>query len=135
MRIILAWGAVLFTPTKAGFNELQHKMSFGFSKQELVNKSPLYQATQGIEYDLSLSGVFYTKTIGHDQMLNILKAQGESQKPYFMADGRGRIYGKFILQNMEAMDSYHLVSGIPQKQEYSLNFSYVSKKSSFFNLF
>ncbi len=133
--IVLAWGAVLFTPTKAGFNELQHKMNFGWHKQELMNKSPLYQATKAIDYDISITGVFYTKVIGHDQMLNILKKQGESQKPYFMADGRGRVYGKFILQDMEATDSYHLASGMPQKQEYSLNLSHVAKGGGLFNLF
>ncbi len=133
--IVLAWGAVLFTPTTQGFNELQHKMSFGWSKQELMNKSPLYQATQEIDHTISISGTFYTQEVGHDQMLNILKAQGKKQKPYFMADGSGRVYGKFILLDMDATESRHLKYGIAQKQTYTLNFAHVSKAGGLFRLF
>ncbi len=135
MGIILAWGAVIFEPTKQGFESLQHRYDFGWSKQELMNKSPLYQAAKKETHDISITGTLYTEKVGHDQMLNIFKKQGQSQKPYFMADGTGRVYGKFILLTMDGVEQEHLSDGIPLKQEYNLSFAHVSKANSLFSLF
>ncbi len=135
MGIILAWGAVLFTPNKQGFEDLSHKMSFGWQKQELMNQSPLYQATQGLDYEVTIKGKIYALKAGHTQMINILRMQGQSQKPFFMADGRGRIFGKFILLSLDGKESYHLKNGMPLKQEYNLTFAHVSKAGGLFNLF
>lgn len=135
MSIVLAWGKIKFTPTKEGFDNLQHKMSFGWSKQELMNASPLYQATQGLDHEITITGKVYSLEIGHDQWLNILKKQGTSQKPYFMADGLGRIYGKFILLNVDGTASHHLPQGIAMKETYTMTFAEVSKTNKLFNLF
>lgn len=135
MSIVLAWGGILFTPNKESFDDLSHKMNFGWQKQPMMNASPLYQATQELDYEITLKGKIYTLKAGHTDMINKLKAQGESQKPYFMADGNGKIYGKFILMSLDGTESHQLKNGIPLKQEYSLSLAHVSKMNGLFNLF
>lgn len=127
---IFVLGQFAFKPDEASFKTLTWSDDYGWQQQEVIGHDPLYQKTKGVTSELEISGVVYPGEIGTDQMINRMRAMGDDGNVYYLSDGVGRFYGRFIVLNSSGDDSFHLEGGVAMRQTFKMKLARVGRKKS-----
>jgi phage protein U len=118
--VMLRLGQFAFQIDGATYQEFNRTNEYRWQSQPYVNAPPGYQYTGKGEESISLSGVVFPGYIRSFEQLNLMRAEADKGTPLLLVDGRGFVYGRYIIQSIsEAVNSFY-PQGVPRRQQFNL---------------
>lgn len=130
-HVMMNWGGIKFAQTTRSYDELKRSTAYDWATVGRMGsgRRPAKQFVGPGEDRVTLTGVVFglfspgggSAVIGTKQ-LDELHAEAAKGSPRLLQDGRGVVYGKFVLTNIEEGQSVIMDTGAPRKQSYTLTF-------------
>lgn len=119
----MALGTFRFSVNSAAYESLRHAVQYRWSTQDRLGRLPARQYTGPGTETISLVGVIYPYAADQPAatlVLDQLRAQAGQGLPLLLTDGRGRVWGRWCVENIEETRSVFFADGSPRKIEFSL---------------
>ncbi|MCJ9428536.1 phage tail protein [Kordiimonas marina] len=122
--VLMTWGDFRFEVAWGAYQELSRSTAFQWAMQPLVGQ-PNDRQFMGLASDtITIQGTLYTSFRGGPKNIEALRAQGGKGKPAILTDGRGNVYGKWVLLNVTERHTKLIANGAPAKVEFTGKFEY-----------
>lgn len=125
--IMLAWGGYMFHQKGASYNELDRSTSWRWGSQERLNREPARQFVGKGDDTITVSGTIYPlynpggSFIG-TRKIEPLRQLADEGEPNMLIDGRGYVYGKYVVTNVQEQQSVIADNGGARKQGLTVTF-------------
>ncbi len=120
-RIMWMLGPFIFSRDTAAPHTLHRATEFKWPAQPRTGRDEALQYTGPGADTIDLDGVIYPQYrggLGQVQAMRELAGLGE---PQLLVDGRGMVYGKWVILRVEETGSVHLANGTPRKIEFKVS--------------
>ncbi|WP_319778456.1 phage tail protein [Maridesulfovibrio sp.] len=122
-RVMMKLGDYKFSMITAAYDNLERTTSYRWAKQERISREPARQYVGPGDDVLELSGVIYPQFLGGLEQLNRMRAEAGKGKPLMLVDGRGKVWGKYCIEEVHEGQAAHFKGGAPKKQQFSMRIS------------
>lgn len=117
MMMIL--GMFVFSIRTAAYQNLQRSTSWNHVSNSRVGSMPAYQFTGKGEDTMTLEGSIVPQ-FGSQLSITTLRVMGDTGKAFPLIAGNGKIFGLWVIDNVEETQTYFFKDGTPRKIEFSL---------------
>jgi len=107
----------------AAYENLSRTTSYRWAKQERMGRLPARQYVGPGDDVLELNGVIYPQFLGGLEQLNRMRAEAGTGQPLMLIDGRGKVWGKYVIEEVREEQTAHFKGGAPKKQQFSMRIS------------
>lgn len=120
INVMMKLGAFTFSVNTAAYDEFSRTSAFRWQGQERYGQFPAQQYTGPGEDTITLSGDIYPNYAGGLGQLNAMRFEAGKGMPLFLVDGRGFIWGKWVIKSVHESQTTFFADGVPRKQSFSL---------------
>jgi len=127
---MLMLGGFRFSLNVAVFQQMQRRSEYKWPAQARFGQAQARQFT-GIGDDIiTLPGVIYPEYKGSTNAMANLRALAAQGQPNLLIDGKGMIYGRWVVTNVEETQSIFAMFAQPKKIEFNVTLAYFDGASS-----
>lgn len=119
-RIMMALGSYRFSMDTAAYQDFRRQTSFRWTEQDRVGRAPALQFLGPGKETLELSGTIYPHYKGGLGQLDAMRAEAGKGEPLILVDGQGRVWGKWVIEEVAETQDAFLPGGVPRKQTFHL---------------
>lgn len=116
-------GPLKFSIDGAAYQQLSRAVSYRWARQERIGANDAMQFTGLGPETISLTGVVFPLFRGGTGQLDAMRLAGSVGVPLPMIDGRGRVLGLFVIEEVSEEQTVFAIAGIPRKQTFSMRLS------------
>jgi len=110
-----------FSIDTAAYQELTRTTSYRWAKQERIGRLPARQYVGPGDDVIEMSGLIFPQFRSGLEQLNKMRAEAGKGKPLMLVDGRGKVWGKFCIEEVrEKQGPEFFKGGAPKRQEFGL---------------
>ncbi|KVE33909.1 phage tail protein [Burkholderia sp. TSV86] len=117
---MLRLGNFNFALNVAVFQEMHHSAEYRWPAQERFGQLPALQYTGAGEESVTLPGIIYPEWRGSANAMAMLRALAEQGQPQLMLDAQGRVYGRWVITNVEETRGTFAAFALPRKIEFTV---------------
>jgi phage protein U len=117
---MMALGSLRFSMDTAAYEELRRSSSWRWVGLPRIGRVDAMQQTGREGERLDLQGVIYPHYKGSLRFLDSVREAGNAGTPLTLSDGRGNIYGQWVIEQMEVTHTVLFADGSPRKVEFRL---------------
>ena len=123
--VMMNWGGIKFSQLTRSYQKLTRSAVYRWATMERIGRQPAKQFLGEGEEKITLDGVVFGlfNNVGSKQLDEIYDAARKGT-PALLQDGRGVVYGKFVLSYISETQSRLIDTGAPKKQTYILTFEH-----------
>jgi len=118
---MLILGNFMFSLNTAAFQELERTTEYRWAEQERFYRDAALQFLGPGVDRISLPGVIYPSYKGGLAQVDKMRRMAGRGVSMTMIDGRGNLYGKWVIESITEKQSNFAFLGAPRKQEFSLS--------------
>ena len=111
MRII---GDYPFMVATAAYNDLKHSSAWRWKSQGRIGRKPALQYVGPEAHKIQISGVILPNFKGGFKQLDFMRAEADRGQPLLMVDGRGFIWGSYVITSISESQSHFYANGAPK---------------------
>lgn len=123
-RVMMMLGPYMFSVATATPEKLTHSASYDWPSQDRVGARPLLQWTGIGSENISINGVIYPAYKGGLGQMAALREMAGMGKRWLLVDGRGVVYGKYVLRQVEESGTVYDANGMPRRIDFGLTLDY-----------
>lgn len=120
-------GPIQFGIGTAAYQQLTRTAEYVWGEQERFMKNPALQFTGVSAQAVSLEGVFYPEFRGAYNQVSDWRDVAAVGIPYMLVDGRGAIWGDWVIEAIEEKQSIFAVAGAARKTEFSMRLKFYTE--------
>lgn len=125
MKPLLMWGLVPFSLSTLAYDALRHSVNFRHAENARFQRRAATQYIgPGLE-EIQITGKLLPLVTGGRNSLELLRMQAETGKAFPLIEGTGRIYGFYLLIDIESDAQRFESTGAPNIIDYALSFKRV----------
>jgi hypothetical protein len=123
---MMSVGPFLFGLSTAAYNALTVKHSWRWSKVDRLGVKPAMQFIGPGSGEMTFKGIVYPEFPGDGgpmvgpYQVAAMRSVAEQAAPMYVIDGRGNVYGKWVITEVTEDQSIFHVMGTPRKQEFTV---------------
>lgn len=121
--VMMQLGAYPFSLSTAAYQAFSHATGYRWQGQERFGQLPAMQFTGPAEDVITLSGDIYPSFAGGPHQLDFMRIQAGLGMPLLMVDGKGYIWGRWVIHSVEDQQEYFFDNGAFRKQSFNLKIS------------
>lgn len=121
MSIMMALGFYHFSLETSAYQQLQRSISYRWQAQDRINNDPAMQFIGPGAEQINLEGVIYPHFKGGLGQIEGMKASADIGTPLLMVDGTGRVWGRWVILQIEETREIFLKNGVPRKISFRLS--------------
>ena len=118
--MMMAFGQFVFALETAAYQELQRQTTWRHPSNSRVGARPARQSTGPGEDTITLSGLIAPEFTGRRASLDELRAMGDAGSAWPLVDGGGRVYGQFVIEDLNETSTLFMPDGTPRRIEFRL---------------
>jgi len=120
-KIMMMLGAYPFMLDTAPYTTLKRTHAYRWKKQDRIGRKPAQQFLGPDAGQIKLSGEILPHWKGGYFQLDAMRAQAGRGKPFLMVDGRGFIWGDWVIRQIEETNSEFFSDGTPRVIKFSMS--------------
>lgn len=120
-EIMLALGDYRFSLPTAAYEDLRRSTEQRWPSQDRVGAAPALQYLGPGADSIDLRGVIYPHYKGGLGQVDAMRAQAGRGVPLMLVDGRGMVYGWWVIERVEETQGVLFADGVPRRIEFGLN--------------
>lgn len=120
----------VFSLQTAPFKELQRQRNWKHRTSARVGTRDASQYTGAGDDTITLNGMVAEENdIGARASLDELAKMGDTGDAYVLVDGKGVVYGAYVIESLNETASYHTADGVARKIEFNLSIKRVADET------
>lgn len=135
--VLLNWGGFVFQITTIAYRNLSRDDTWRWASLDRLDNEVAEQwigwGSKNIRLTGTIAALFSLSSAGNDgtqasggyvgtHQLDNLRALGDAGQPQQLVDGRGFVFGQYVLISVEEVQDYIIDNGAPRKQEFNIHF-------------
>jgi phage protein U len=120
INVMMKLGAFNFSINTAAYQSFSRSASYRWQAQERYGRGPAQQFTGYGEESITLAGDIYPDYAGGLHQIDAMRTEAGKGKPLLLVDGRGYVWGKWVIQSIEEDQSTFLGNGVARKMSFTL---------------
>lgn len=120
-RIMWMLGPFIFSRDTAAPRTLRRSTEFKWPAHERMGRKPALQFTGQGSDTIDLDGAIYPHYKGGIAQVAAMRELAGLGLPQLLIDGRGMVYGKWVIERVEETGTAYLDNGTPRKIEFKVN--------------
>lgn len=118
--VMMALGDFRFGLDTAAYQELSRSNSWRWPSVERIGARPALQFVGPGEDTITLNGQIYPHFRGGLGQLAAMRKEADKGEPLMLVDGRGIVWGKFVITDLRETQGTFFSNGAPRCQEFDL---------------
>ncbi|GEM_PF-415205 len=119
--VMMALGDYRFSLDTAAFEALQRQTQYRWVGQERLGRESAFQYLGPGEDTIDFSGVIYPHFRGGLGQVDAMRAEAAKGVALLLVDGRGGVWGNYVIKSISETRSMHFDDGTPRRVEFSLS--------------
>lgn len=119
--MLLALGLFPFAIATLAHDELQRRAAWRHLGTPRVGARDAYQFTGPAEETIQLSGSVFLEIADGEASIDELRAMAASGDAWPLVDGRGLVYGAFVITGLEERRKHLLPDGTPRQIDFGVD--------------
>ena len=124
MMMIL--GMFPFSISTAVYQQLQRSTNWRHASNSRVGDMPAYQYVGRGEDTISLEGTIVPE-FGSQMSITALRTMGDTGKAFPLIAGTGKVFGLYLIADLQETQTIFFQNGLPRKIEFSLKLTQAQK--------
>lgn len=121
--IMMALGDYRFSMDTAAYDRLRRVNAYRWTAQDRMGRRPAMQYAGPGRETVELSGTILPHYRGGLGQLDAMRDAAGGGEPLMLVDGRGIVWGKYVIEEISEEQSVFLRGGVPRKVGFSLRLS------------
>jgi phage protein U len=117
---MMGLGPYRFSIETAAYTNLQRTDEYRWESQERIGRHPAMQFIGQGHTTIRLEGTVYPTWKGGARQIDTMRAAASKGTPHVLVSGAGKIFGRFVIMNVEETQTHFFADGTPRKQEFKL---------------
>lgn len=126
---MMTLGTFVFSLPTLAYQQLQRQNEWRHASSERVRARPAHQYVGPGEETIELSGSVAKEITAGEPSLNTLRDLAEDGTPLPLVDGRGYVYGAYVIKSLAETQGLFFKDGAARKLEFSLSLVRVDEDS------
>lgn len=126
---LFALGMFIFELSTLGPDELQRKTDWNFASAPRLGARDAQQFLGPGTEKVSLSGTVYRELADGSVSLDQLREMGDTGEALPLVDGRGTVFGNYIMQSLDERQTYFMADGTPRRIDFAIDLLRVDDKA------
>jgi phage protein U len=118
--MMMALGLYVFSLSTTAYQQLQRQTGWRHPSNPRVGALPARQFVGKGDDTITLSGLIVPEISGQQLSLDALRLMGDSGKAWPLVEGTGRIYGLWVIENVQQTSTLFFKDGAPRRIEFSI---------------
>lgn len=118
IETMMALGPYRFATSSAAYQSLRRTTEYRWPAQERLGSRPARQFVGGGNESISLAGVIYPHFPGGLRQLERMRDVAGQGLPLHLTDGRGKAWGRWVIESIEETQTTFFADGTPRKIEF-----------------
>lgn len=118
--VMMALGEFRFSLSTAAYQDLSRTNSWRWPSVDRIGARPAVQFVGPGEDSVSMSGVIYPHFRGGLGQIEAMRREADKGEPLMLVDGRGQVWGKYVITDIREGQTEHWSNGAPRKQDFDL---------------
>lgn len=118
--MMMALGLYVFSLSTTAYQQLQRQTAWRHPSTSRVGALPARQFVGKGDDTITLSGLILPEISGQRVSLDALRLMADSGKAWPLVEGTGRIYGLWIIENLQETNTLFFTDGAPRRIEFSI---------------
>ena len=116
----MALGAFRFSLSTAAYQSFRHRVEHRWVRNDVVGGPPRHQYLGSGEQTIILQGVIYPHHKGGLHQMALMQAQAALGVPLYMVDGTGRVWGQWVINEVEEIRRVFEADGVPRRIDFTI---------------
>jgi len=125
--MMMSLGLFVFGLPTLAYEALQRQSAWRHPSNERIGARPAYQYVGPGEDTMTLTGRLIPELAGSTGSLALLRRMADAGRAYMMVDGRGYVYGAWVITGLDEAHSEFLANGQAQRVEFTLSLTSVTE--------
>lgn len=117
---MMIFGDFVFSLNTAAFQELNRDAKFRWASQERFGTHEALQYLGAGEETITLPGSIIPAFKGGTGQIAKMREVARQGKPQTLVDGKGNVFGRWVVESVEEKSSVFMRDGTPRKQDFTL---------------
>lgn len=118
--MMAAIGMFVFELKKLPFEELQRRSNYRYATNERFGERDTFQYVGPGDDHIAITGCAFTEISNVPASLDTLRQMAAAGQAYPYVDGSGRVYGSFVIMDVDERQSGFFPDGTPRKIDFGL---------------
>ncbi|CAN0621017.1 Phage tail protein [Burkholderia multivorans] len=128
--MMMSLDSFVFSLQTAPFKELQRQRNWKHRTSARVGTRDASQFTGAGDDTITLNGMVAEENdIGARASLDELARMGDAGDAYVLVDGKGVVYGAYVIESLNETATYHTPDGVARKIEFNLSIKRVADET------
>jgi phage tail protein len=122
-EVMMALGDLRFSISTAAYTELERTSDYRHPTVDRIGSKPARQFIGAGDDQIQLSGTIYPAFRPQRQGLaqvSIMRQEAEKGEPLLMVDGRGRVWGEYVILSIRERQTTFFSDGSPRKIDFDM---------------
>lgn len=128
--VMMMLGPFMFALDTAAYQSLSRTTEYRWADLERIGNRPMSQYTGMGKETVELDGVIYPHFKGGLHQVQAMRELAGLGKPLPMVDGTGKIWGEWVIEQVQETLRVLAKNGAPLKIEFKLNLKYYSRENA-----
>lgn len=124
-------GPFMFSRDTAAPQKLQRIAEFRWAEHQRYGKEPTLQFTGPGADTIKMDGIIYPHYKGGFSQMALMREMGKLGLPMILVEGRGIVYGKWVIQRVEETGSNMTEIGTPRKIDFIIDLRHYPDDKTF----
>ena len=117
---MIALGNYRFSMDTAAYDKLRRENEYNWVSVKRLGSTPAQQFLGEGDETITLDGTIYPHFKGGLNQVTVMRSQAGAGEPYLLVDGRGKVWGKYVITRLSEDQSRHMSDGAPRKITFSM---------------
>lgn len=118
--VLMMLGDFAFHLRAAPYQELQRTSTYRWAAQDRIGRKPAQQYLGPGSTEITLTGEILPHFNGGFDQLDTIRTAAAKGKPLLMVDGRGNVWGDFVVTQVDETNSDLYADGAPRAQSFTI---------------
>ncbi len=119
--VMMMLGVYPFMLNTAAYGRLRHTASWRWARQDRIGRKPAQQYIGPGTDNIRLDGEILPHWKGGHAQLDAMRALARRGKPLVMVDGRGHVWGEWVILKIRETDTEFFSDGTPRVIRFTLD--------------
>ena len=117
---MMTLGGFRYSLDTAAYQDLSRTHGWDWQEQSKVGTGPALQYTGQSAEMVSMRGRIFAEYKGGLAQIDNMKAEADKAAPLLLIDGRGNVWGEYVITSINEGQTEHWADGTPRVQNFSI---------------